>query len=197
MLLLLLRVKGRHHSRSRCGGVHIIKPVSTFGLLKITTFIGSSHTLVVPARPLLLSAFVLADSALTRGAAYRISGGYVVPRASHRAVTGSACPGRERLMKQPVPSVNVLQIHFNLLTSMGDTPSFLGLSNTHHFWHIDAVEGHAPTKLSSLVLSAATIFGDDHLLPGATCDGARTSGCLYSPRLGNGVIDQSTKSTAC
>jgi hypothetical protein len=82
------------------------KPVSTFGLLKITTFIGSSHTLVVPAHPLLLSAFVLADSALPRGSAYRISGGYVVPRASHRAVTGSACLGRERLMEQPVSSGN-------------------------------------------------------------------------------------------
>jgi hypothetical protein len=83
------------------------KPVSTFGLLKITTFIGSSHTLVVPAHPLLLSAFVLADSALPRGSAYRISGGYVVPRASHRAVTGFACPGRERLMEQPVSSGNI------------------------------------------------------------------------------------------
>ena len=83
------------------------KPVSTFGLLKITTVIGSSHTLVVSAHPLLLSAFVLADSALPRGSAYRISGGYVVPRASHRAVTGSACPGRERLMEQPVSSGNI------------------------------------------------------------------------------------------
>jgi hypothetical protein len=80
------------------------KPVSTFGLFKITTFIGSSLTLVVPAHPLLLSALVLADSALPYGSAYRISGGYVVPRASHRAVTGSACPGRERLMEQPVSS---------------------------------------------------------------------------------------------
>jgi hypothetical protein len=80
------------------------KPVSTFGLLKITTFIGSSHTLVVSAHPLLLSAFVLADSALPRGSAYRMSGGYFVPRASYRAVTGSACPGRERLMEQPVSS---------------------------------------------------------------------------------------------
>lgn len=59
------------------------KPVSTFGLSKITTFIGSSHTLVVSAHPLLLSAFVLADSALPRGSAYWISGGYFVPRASH------------------------------------------------------------------------------------------------------------------
>lgn len=31
-------------------------------------------------------------------------GGYIVPRASHRAVTSSACPGRERLMEQPVSS---------------------------------------------------------------------------------------------
>jgi len=53
--------------------------------------------LVVPTHPLLLTAFVLADSALPRGLAYRITGGYVVPGASHRAVTGSACPGRERL----------------------------------------------------------------------------------------------------
>ncbi|WP_250958313.1 hypothetical protein, partial [Rhizobium sp. CG5] len=28
-------------------------------------------------------------------------------RASHRAVTGSACPGRERLMEQPVSSGNI------------------------------------------------------------------------------------------
>jgi len=83
------------------------KPVSTFGLLKITTFIGSSHPLVVPAHPLLLSAFVLADSALPRGSAYRISGGYFVPRASYRAVTGSACLGRERLMEQPVSSGDI------------------------------------------------------------------------------------------
>ena len=83
------------------------KPASTFGLFNLTTFIGSSHTLVVPTHPLLLSAFVLADSALPRGSAYRISGGYVVPRASHRAVTGSACPGRERLMEQPVSSGHV------------------------------------------------------------------------------------------
>src|SRR5665213_2220221 len=59
---------------------------------------------VVPAHPLLLSALVLADSALPCGSAYRISGGYVVPRTSHRAITGSACPGRERLMEQPVSS---------------------------------------------------------------------------------------------
>src|SRR5580658_409091 len=80
------------------------KPVSTFGLLKLTTFSGSSHMLVVSTHPLLLSAFVLADSALPRGSAHRIPGGYVVPEASHRAVTNSECPGRERLMEQPVSS---------------------------------------------------------------------------------------------
>jgi hypothetical protein len=37
-------------------------------------------------------------------------GGYIVPRASHRAVASSACPGRERLMEQPVSSS-----HFFLL----------------------------------------------------------------------------------
>jgi hypothetical protein len=42
------------------------KRVSTFGLLLVTTFIGSSHMLVVPAHPLLLSAFVRADSASSR-----------------------------------------------------------------------------------------------------------------------------------
>lgn len=65
---------------------------------------GRSHVLVVPIHPLLLSAFVLADSALPRGSAYRLPGGYVVPGASHRAVASSACPGRERLMEQPVSS---------------------------------------------------------------------------------------------
>src|SRR3954462_5477034 len=89
------------------------KPVSTFGLLKITTFIGSSHPLVVPAHPLLLSAFVLADSALPRGSAYRISGGHVVPRASPQAVTGFACLGRERLMEQPVSSGYIPPVNRN------------------------------------------------------------------------------------
>ena len=83
---------------------HRFKPASTFGLLLVTTFIRSSHMLVVSAHPLPLSAFVLADSASPRGSAYRLPGGYVVPRASHRAVTGSACPGRERSMEQPVSS---------------------------------------------------------------------------------------------
>src|SRR6267142_723066 len=47
---------------------------------------------------------MLADSASPHGLAYRFLGGYIVPRASHRAVTGSACLGRERLMEQPVSS---------------------------------------------------------------------------------------------
>ena len=72
--------------------------------LTLRRFRGRSHVLVVPIHPLLLSAFVLADSALPRGSAYRLPGGYVVPRASHRAVASSACPGRERLMEQPVSS---------------------------------------------------------------------------------------------
>jgi hypothetical protein len=143
------------------------KPVSTFGLLKIPTFIGSSHTLVVPAHPLLLSAFVLADSALPRGSAYRISGGYVVPRASHRAVTGFACPGRERLMEQPVSSGNIsscetethatCRSHENILCQINPVhrslypPSslFCGL---HHVTlaHCDAVRrGRQPPHLPS------------------------------------------------
>jgi hypothetical protein len=93
------------------------KPVSTFGLSKITTFIGSSHMLVVPTHPLLLSAFVLADSASPRGWAYRLSGGYVVPRASHRAVTGSACLGRERLMEQPVSSGHTFSCETEIQTT--------------------------------------------------------------------------------
>ena len=80
------------------------KPVSTFGLLGVTARFRRSHVLVVPIHPLRLSAFVLADSALPRGSAYRLSGGYVVPEASHSTVTGSACPGREQLMEQPVSS---------------------------------------------------------------------------------------------
>ena len=72
--------------------------------LTLRRFRGRSHVLVVPIHPLLLSAFVLADSALPHGSAYRLPGGYVVPRASHRAVASSACPGRERLMEQPVSS---------------------------------------------------------------------------------------------
>lgn len=55
----------------------------------------------VPTHPWLLSAFVLADSALPRSLAYRISSGYVVSRASYRAVAGSACLGRKQLMEQP------------------------------------------------------------------------------------------------
>lgn len=105
------------------------KPVSTFGLLKITTFIGSSHTLVVPAHPLLLSAFVLADSALLRGSAYRISGGYVVHRASHRAVTGSACPGRERLMEQPVSSGNISSCETETHATAGRTNTLFAKSS--------------------------------------------------------------------
>jgi hypothetical protein len=104
------------------------KPVSTFGLLKITTFIGSSHTLVVPAHPLLLSAFVLADSALPRGSAYRISGGYVVPRASHQAVTGFACLGRERLMEQPVSSGYIPPVKQKLTRLAGRTKTFFAIS---------------------------------------------------------------------
>ena len=38
------------------------------------------------------------------GSHTELIGGYIVPRASHRAVTGSACLGRERLMEQPVSS---------------------------------------------------------------------------------------------
>jgi len=38
-------------------------------------------------------------------------GGYIVAGASDRAVTGSACPGRERLKEQPVLSLcNLLSI---------------------------------------------------------------------------------------
>jgi len=80
----------KDHSSPRTILVHACRHV---WLVKTQTFNGSSNTLVVSTHPLLLSAFVLADSALPRGSAYRISGGYVVPKASHRAVTGSACPG--------------------------------------------------------------------------------------------------------
>src|ERR1017187_6927298 len=47
---------------------------------------------------------MLADSASPHDLSVPILGGYIVPRASHRAVAGSACLGRERLMEQPVSS---------------------------------------------------------------------------------------------
>src|ERR1039458_2481783 len=47
---------------------------------------------------------MLADSASPHGLSVPILGGYIVPRASHRAVANSACLGRERLMEQPVSS---------------------------------------------------------------------------------------------
>ncbi len=50
---------------------------------------------------------MLADYVLPHGSTYRNVGGYIVPEASHGAVTGSARPGRERLVKQPVSSGNV------------------------------------------------------------------------------------------
>src|SRR5471030_3314567 len=72
--------------------------VRTNDVYRKFTYVGRTHSSLAPLR------LVLADSALPRGLAYRISGGYVVPRASHRAVAGSACLGRERLMEQPVSS---------------------------------------------------------------------------------------------
>ena len=80
------------------------KPVSTFGLLKITTLIRGSHTLVVTDHPWLLTALVLAVRAWPRGRTRRSLGGYVVSRASHQAVASFACLDRERLMEQPVSS---------------------------------------------------------------------------------------------
>jgi len=68
-------------------------------------------------------------------------GGYIVPRASHRAVTSSACPGRERLMEQPVSSS-----HFFLLKQR-----FMRLlvarCASSHLWRL------APVGLSSLTPS--------------------------------------------
>lgn len=88
--------------------------------------------LVVPIHPLRLSAFVLADSALPRGLAYRVTGGYVVPEASHRAVTSSACPSRERLMEQPVSSGHadpVKQRNMRLAGRTSESRSYLSLSS--------------------------------------------------------------------
>ncbi|CAG9183904.1 hypothetical protein LMG23992_05103 [Cupriavidus laharis] len=135
------------------------KPISTFGLFKLTTFNRSSHMLVVPTHPLLLSAFVLADSASPCGWAYRVSGGYVVPRASHRAVTGSACLGRERLMEQPVSSGHRCSSETETHATCRSHKHILGqvdpnCRNLHDgcpfrfewlvtlpLWHIDAVTG--------------------------------------------------------
>lgn len=99
------------------------KPVSTFGLLSITTLNRSSHMLAVPTHPLLLSAVVLADSTSPRGSVYRKTGGYVVPRASHQTVASSACLGRERLMEQPVSSVHRTSCETETLTTFRSHPS--------------------------------------------------------------------------
>ena len=80
------------------------KPVSTFGLLFVTTRSERSLMLVVLIHPLHLSTFVLADSASPHGSTYRVYSGCFVPGASHQAVASFACPGRERLMEQPVSS---------------------------------------------------------------------------------------------
>ncbi|MFM0285014.1 hypothetical protein P0D75_44110, partial [Paraburkholderia sediminicola] len=51
------------------------KPVSTFGLLFVTTRNERSLMLVVLIHPLHLSAFVLADSVSPRGSTYRVYSG--------------------------------------------------------------------------------------------------------------------------
>lgn len=106
--------------------------------------------LVVPTHPLLLSAFVLADSASPRGWAYRLSGGYVVPRASHRAVTGSACLGRERLMEQPVSSGHTFSCETEIQTTCRSHEDSLcnvqTVSRSIHFGSLHSrVVGHTPT----------------------------------------------------
>ena len=82
------------------------KPVSTFGLSRVTTFIKDLHLLIVPTQSLApLRHCAGRFSFPSQGRLPIFIGGYIVPRASHQAVTSFACPGRERLMEQPVLSV--------------------------------------------------------------------------------------------
>jgi hypothetical protein len=70
------------------------KPISIFGLSRLTEFINSSLSL---ALPLSLAPFrmMLADSLYPHGFGLPLSGmGYVVPPASYRPVTRAACGGR-------------------------------------------------------------------------------------------------------
>lgn len=80
------------------------KPVSTFGLSGMTTFIRGSHVLAVPILPSPVPPWCWQSLlCLTARHTDKISR-YIVPGASHGAVAGSACPGRERLVEQPVSS---------------------------------------------------------------------------------------------
>src|SRR5471032_2915314 len=86
---------------------HWLKPVSTFGLSMMTTFIEVhlrwSLPLVPSPSPPLCWQILLSLA----GPRTDDIGGYIVPRASHRAVAGSACLGRKRLMEQPVQSQRI------------------------------------------------------------------------------------------
>jgi hypothetical protein len=80
-----------------------LKPDSAFGLLLMTTFISSSHSLTNTTQPGTPSASTLADNATLSRACRRSMNGYVVPVASHQVVTNPACTGRLRLTEQSVP----------------------------------------------------------------------------------------------
>ena len=88
-----------------------------------------------------------------------MSGGYIVPSASHRAVAGSAWLGRERLMEQPVSSGRssscetetqatcrshehaLCQINADRRNLHDGCPPRFKWSMTLPLWHIDAVAG--------------------------------------------------------
>jgi hypothetical protein len=113
----------------------------------------------IPTHPLLLSAFVLADSASPRGLAYRISGGYVVPRASHRAVAGSAYPGRERLMEQPVSSGHTFSCETETQATCRSHEDLLGEIDAVN---IDFHDEPPHVRLTSVSVSRREASGPSH-----------------------------------
>ena len=70
--------------------------------IKDSHYIDRTHSSLVPLRQC-AGRFSL----LSRACLPVLIGGYIVPGASHQAVTSFACPGRERLMEQPVLSVHI------------------------------------------------------------------------------------------
>jgi hypothetical protein len=78
------------------------KPVSTFGLSYMTTFISSSHTLVIPLNLAPHPHWYSQMPSPPHGFDVARRPGYIVPAASHRTVASPACAGRLLLTEQQV-----------------------------------------------------------------------------------------------
>jgi hypothetical protein len=82
-----------------------LKPDSAFGLLLITTFISSSHSLTMLPNLAPYPPWRWQKTTISHETAAARSAGYIVPVASHDIVTNPACTGRLRLTEQPVSSL--------------------------------------------------------------------------------------------